>query len=236
MNPDLRNLIALQDLELKIAFLQKQISEVPVKIDSYQIELQQLHAAHQERTSRLQELGKQRRALEGGVDLMRAKLSKLRDQLMLVKTNKEYTAMLHEIKMAEDEIRAEEDRVLEIMEQMETLEAELNNRMGDLNKRVAELEAEIRKTESSIPGMEAEMDKLRGNQASMESLIESELLNRYRRIADARRGLGLAEAKDELCTACHVRIRPQVLADILRTGDIFVCDSCSRILFSREAH
>ncbi len=58
----------------------------------------------------------------------------------------------------------------------------------------------------------------------------------YRRIADARRGLGLAEAKDELCTACHVRIRPQVLADILRTGDIFVCDSCSRILFSREVH
>jgi predicted nucleic acid-binding Zn-ribbon protein len=235
VNPDLRNLIALQDLELKIAFLQKQISEVPVKIDSYQIELQQLHSAHQERTSRLQGLGKQRRTLEGGVDLMRAKLSKLRDQLMTVKTNKEYTAMLHEIKMAEDEIRAEEDRVLEIMEKMETLEAELKNGTGDLNKKVAELEAEVRKTESSVPGMEAEMAKLREGQVSMQSLIESELLNRYRRIADARKGLGLAEAKDELCTACHVRIRPQVLADILHTGDIFVCDSCSRILFSREA-
>lgn len=234
MNPDLRNLIVLQDLELKIAFLQKQISEVPIKIDSHQKELQQLQAAHQNRTSHQQELGKQRRTQEGSVDLMRARLSKLRDQLMSVKTNKEYTAMLHEIKMAEDEIRAEEDKVLEIMEQMETLETELKDQTGALDKKVAELEVEIRKTESSIPGMEAEMAKLREDQASMESLIESELLSRYRRIADARRGIALAEAKDELCTACHVRIRPQVLADILYTGDILVCDSCSRILFSRE--
>jgi uncharacterized protein len=235
VNPDLRNLIALQDLELKIISLQKQISEVPIKIDSHQKELQQLHASHQERTSTLQELGKQRRTLEGGVDLMRAKLSKLRDQLMSVKTNKEYTAMLHEIKMAEDEIRSEEDKVLEIMEKTEAMEADLKGRAGDLSKKAAELEAEIRKTQNSIPGMEAEMAKLRAEQATTESLIESELLTRYRRIADARKGIGLAEAKDELCTACHVRIRPQVLADILRTGDIHVCDSCSRILFSREA-
>ncbi len=225
----------VQDLELKISLIQKQISEVPIKVDSYQKELQQLHAAHEERASHLQDLGKQRRTLEGSVDLMRARLSKLRDQLMTVKTNKEYTAMLHEIKMAEDEIRAEEDRVLEIMEQTETMEGDLKSRAGEMNKKIAELEAEIRSAESSIPGLEAEMARLREDRRAAESLIESELLTRYRRIADARRGLALAEARDELCTACHVRIRPQVLADIINTGEIYFCDSCSRILFFRGA-
>ncbi len=68
----------------------------------------------------------------------------------------------------------------------------------------------------------------------MESCVEAELLSRYRRIAEARKGVALAEAKDELCTACHVRIRPQVYADLLRTESIHSCDSCSRILFSRQ--
>ena len=44
-----------------------------------------------------------------------------------------------------------------------------------------------------------------------------------------------AEVKNELCSACHVRIRPQVYAELLRNEEIHVCDSCSRILFSRES-
>jgi len=68
----------------------------------------------------------------------------------------------------------------------------------------------------------------------MESRIGQDLLSRYRRIADARKGIALAEAKDELCSACHVRIRPQMYAELKLTEIIHSCDSCSRILFSRE--
>ena len=52
----------------------------------------------------------------------RIKLSKLKDQQSVVKTNKEYTAILHEIQMAEEQIRNEEDKILEIMEENEQLE------------------------------------------------------------------------------------------------------------------
>jgi predicted nucleic acid-binding Zn-ribbon protein len=41
----------------------------------------------------------------------------------------------------------------------------------------------------------------------------------------------MAEAKDEHCQVCHVRLRPQVYNEI-RIGDqILRCDSCGRILF-----
>jgi predicted nucleic acid-binding Zn-ribbon protein len=166
--------------------------------------------------------------------MMRTKLSKLKDQLMSVKTNKEYTAMLHEIQMAEEHIRSEEDKILEIMEEMETKEQDLDSAEKELKVKSALLEAEIRKSETAVPIMEAEMAKLQEERLGMELRVESELLARYRRIAEARKGIALAEARDELCTACHVRIRPQVYADLLRTENIHSCDSCSRILFSRE--
>ncbi len=234
MNPDLRNLITLQDIDTKIVTLKKQISEIPEKTTAYREEFQQLDRTHQGRVVLSQELAKQRRTRESEVELMRTRLSRLREQLMAVKTNKEYTAMLHEIQTAVSQIHAAEDDILEVMEKMESMEETLAQEKKELKSRQAELETQIRKAEEAVPQLEAEIKALSEMKAALEGRIEVELLGRYRRIADARRGIALAEAKDELCSACHVRIRPQVFADLLRTGEIHICDSCSRILFIRE--
>jgi uncharacterized protein len=235
VNPDLRNLIALQELELRIASLQKLISDIPHKIQAFDNELQRLRSEFQTRSAHMKELANRRRMLEGQVDTTKAKLSKLKDQLMAVKTNKEYTAMLHEIQMAEEQIRGEEDKILEIMEEMETKENHIKGAEQELNKKSAELQESINKTKVSAPQLESELLKLREERVLKESQVGMELLTRYRRIADARKGIALAEAKDELCSACHVRIRPQMYADLIRTETIQACDSCSRILFHRES-
>ena len=234
MNPDLRNLIALQDLELKITGLQKQVADIPELIQGFEKELHRVREEYEHLVARSKELSNHRRTLEGQVDLSRSKLSRLRDQLMAVKTNKEYTAMLHEIQMAEAQIRVEEDKILEIMEEMENKEKDLKGAEHEMKTRSAELQESIRKMHDSAPTLEADLEKLRQEKIAMEPQIGAELLSRYRRIAEARKGIALAEAKNELCSACHVRIRPQMYAELLRTDNIHACDSCSRILFFRE--
>jgi predicted nucleic acid-binding Zn-ribbon protein len=234
VNPDLRNLIALQDLELNIASLQKQASEVPNKKQILENELERIRSEYDREVVLSKELANQRRALEGVVDDLRAKLSRLKDQLMTVKTNKEYTAMLHEIQMAEEQIRSEEDKILEIMEKTEDMEGDLRKAEQGMLGRSREIQEEIRKTAESAPRLESELERQREEKAAMESAITKDLLAMYRRIAKACKGVALAEAKDELCSACHVRIRPQMYAELLRTENIYVCDSCSRILFHRD--
>ena len=235
MNPDLRILIALQDLDQKIATLQKEIADVPNRVQSFKDELQRLQQAHQQRLTHCQELTKRRRTHEGEVEMMRSKLSRLKDQLMTVKTNKEYTAMLHEIQMAEAQIRSEEDKILDIMEELETLEGELKNSEKAITGRTSELQNGIGRLEESVPVLESEVARVLAEKKLTEERVEIALLSHYRRIAAARKGLALAEAKDELCSACHIRIRPQVYADLRRSETIFHCDSCDRILFLREA-
>lgn len=235
MNSDLRNLIALQEIDQKIASLQKKIVDVPTKIQILQDELKLLTKNHQDKIANSQELAKRRRVAEGEVDLMRTKLSRLKDQLMTVKTNKEYTAMLHEIQMAETQIRLEEDKILEIMEGLETSEQELKAYENALSAHSKEIEQSIRELEGSIPVMERESITLNEEKVRMEDRVEGELLSRYHQIARARKGIALAEAREELCSVCHVRIRPQVYAELLRADVIYVCDSCNRILFLREA-
>lgn len=234
MNPELRNLVALQDLELKIVVLQKQVLDIPNQSQSMNAELQRIKDAHQEKIAHAKELTNRRRILEGQVELNRSKLSRLKDQLMAVKTNKEYTAMLHEIQLSEALIRGEEDKILELMEEMEGREQDLNEAEKQMLKRCAEIQEDIRIANESAPQLEIDLGKMKEEKALIESRVAPELLARYRRIADARKGVALAEAKDELCSACHVRIRPQMYADLLRTENIQSCDSCSRILFARE--
>lgn len=234
MNPELRNLIALQDLELKSAELQKQLSDIPLQIQNLNEELERLTSAHDERVATAKELANRKRTLEGQVDMLQTKLSRLKDQLMTVKTNKEYTAMLHEIQTAEGLIREEEDKILEVMEEMDARDRDLESAEAEMRTQSAGLREVIRTTGDSVPGLEQQLARLREERESVAALIDGELLARYRQIAGARKGVAMAEARDELCSCCHVRIRPQMYADLLRTDAILYCDSCSRILFSRE--
>lgn len=234
MNPDLRNLIALQDLEQNIIRLQNQTTKIPDKIQNLENESARIRTGYDTEVTRSKELANQRRTLEGEVDMLQTKLSRLKDQLMTVKTNKEYTAMLHEIKAAEDQIRSEEDKILDIMEQTEDMESHLQKAEQEMKHKSAEIQSEIQKIKDSIPRLESELAGLQEEKSSMEATIESDLLARYRRIAKACKGVALAEARDELCSACHIRIRPQIYAELIQSDNIYMCDSCSRILFHRD--
>ena len=44
-------------------------------------------------------------------------------------------------------------------------------------------------------------------------------------------GVAMAEAKDGICTICHVRLRPQVFNTVLKNEAVIQCDHCQRILY-----
>ena len=43
--------------------------------------------------------------------------------------------------------------------------------------------------------------------------------------------IAVAEARDGVCTICHVRLRPQVFNTVRRNEEILQCDHCNRILY-----
>jgi predicted nucleic acid-binding Zn-ribbon protein len=54
----------------------------------------------------------------------------------------------------------------------------------------------------------------------------------YNRIsARVRDGIAVAEARNNSCSACHMRQRPQVMTEIRRGAEIITCDNCARILY-----
>jgi len=74
-------------------------------------------------------------------------------------------------------------------------------------------------------------------EARLVGAIDPKALATFDLVARRRNGLAVAEAKDGICTICHVRLRPQIFNTVRRNEEIIQCDTCQRILyFVPQAH
>src|SRR5918996_4023671 len=125
MSPDLERLIKLQHLESRIEEAKRTIASQPERLAAADARLHEAQLAVERATQRLKENQDARRALEKDAALYQGRLTKFKDQLSAVKTNREYQAMQHEIATAQQELGAAEEKVLERMMEGDTLTADI---------------------------------------------------------------------------------------------------------------
>src|SRR5262249_53507430 len=85
---------------------------------------------------------KDRRKLEGDIQVHEQKVSKLKDQMLLAKTNEQYRAFQHEIDYIAAEIRMAEAHILDWMSQSEPLDANVKKAEAALKEEKEQVEAE----------------------------------------------------------------------------------------------
>ena len=180
---------------------------------------------------RLAENQTARRDIEKDVAAIQTRLSKYKDQLMEVKTNKEYQAMQHEIATAQEAIRGQEDKILEGMEEAEGLTRDLKAAEAELARQQSEIAAERKVLSEESVALERSIGEQSAQRTQVASQLSKEALALFEHVSRQRRGLAVAEARDGICTVCHVRLRPQVFNEVRRNEALIQCDSCLRILY-----
>ena len=231
MHPDLQHLIHLQELDLAIDRLRRRVDEIPAAQQALDARLAGHTAAVETAKQRVAANQQARRDIDKQLAEMNARLSKFKNQLMEVKTNKEYQAMQKEMSVAEQEISDQETRLLERMEEADGLAAELKSAEAALKTVQAEIVKEREQLEAEKLDVERHLQRTREERTAVAAQVSRETLAIFDRIAHGRKGLAMAEARDGLCTVCHVRLRPQVFNEARRNESIIQCDSCTRILF-----
>jgi predicted nucleic acid-binding Zn-ribbon protein len=229
VHPDLERLIRLQALDSEAAEARKAQSTIPETQRALDQKLDGARGALAAAKDRLAANQTERRVLEKDLASVSARLSRYKDQLMEVKTNREYTAMQHEIETAQGEVKRLEDAMLERM-----LEAD------ELSGGVKDAETALQAAESQIAKERLELDlQLAGVTLERTTRARSELaaelpppvLALYDSVARNRRGIAVTTARDERCTQCQVRLRPQVYQQIRHNETVVQCESCQRILY-----
>lgn len=234
MHPDLKTVIELQQLDARIAELSAQIDALPAQVQTLETQLHEFIHAHEERQQRLARNQKERRELEAEVQVIQTRISKHKDQLYEVKTNEQYRAMLKEIEGEEAKIGKIEDQILEKMIEGEQLEKLIHEAASRLDSEKARVAAETARLRSLRSADVEERERLLAQRKQDETATSAEVLKLYERLREVRRGVALAEVRDGFCTACNVRLRPQVYNEVRTNKAIITCESCNRILYYVE--
>ena len=235
MHADLERVIALQQLDSAAHDAQRRLAEEPERQKAIDARLEAARQKVASSKARLTESQNARRVLEKDVAVHQGRLSKFRDQLMSVKTNVEYQAMQKEIEFAQAEVKAIEDKVLERMLEGDELAAAVKRAESELAAEQKATDADRRTLVSDVEALKTSLEKIRAERAELIRGIDPQVLGIFDLVARRRNGIAVAQARDGICTICHVRLRPQVFNNIRRNDSIIQCDSCQRILYFSPA-
>jgi predicted nucleic acid-binding Zn-ribbon protein len=232
MSPDIERVIALQRLDSAVHDAERRLAEEPEREKGFEARLES--ARERVASARLRLAGNQsaRREIEKDVALQQGRLAKFRGQLMDVKTNREYQAIQHEIEIAQNEVRALEEKVLERMIEADDLTTALKRGEVELAAEQKAVDTDRRKMLAENGDLKASLERIAGERLTLVAAIDKKVLAMFELVARKRNGIAVAEARDGICTICHVRLRPQVFNTVLRNDRIIQCDTCNRILYS----
>lgn len=230
MNPDLDKLVRLQHAETELRRVEAALADMPRRRQEIEAALAGERGRLDAAREAIDASVKARRRLEAELQDLETRRSRYKGQLMEVKTNKEYTAMLHEIEGVEREIRGREDLVLAEMEKAETLAAEVAREEEAFRGHDAEARTQLRALEEEGRRLQEQSARLAADRDGVAASLDPGLSARFYRVAKLR-GTGVAEARDGFCLQCHMTLRPQMFVDIRKNEDIVECPQCSRILY-----
>ncbi len=232
----LEPLFRLQELLLEIQRKTERRSRTPDHLTHVEAAYQDARRRRHEAGEKHEQAGARKSVLEGEIADLNEKLKKYQQQLPSVKTNREYGALLNELDAVKREIRTREDEILGLEENLAASSAEFAAHEASFPAEEAGYEEQMKEWRAEQAALTKEIAAAEEAARGLEKTIDKALLRRFRQIAGRRGGVALARVamvgpQTASCTACHVRLRPQLLSDIRLSKEPMICDSCKRILY-----
>lgn len=224
-------MLVLQDHDLRLIRLEKELSDVPLRrqaIDALLDEHRQaLAKAKDEVKARQAEIKKS----ELDVESARDKIRKYREQQIQLKSNQEFRAMEGEIAGVEKTIRQIEDRMLEMMETIEAAQNVVRERDSALKIEEQSVKREIDAIDQRARDVQAELDKARQARAALTEGLDRERLQHYDLIMTKKRSKALVPVEHGACGGCHMKLPPYQVHEARKQTGIVACEYCGRMLY-----
>lgn len=234
MLPELEALLQVQRYDARLMDAQRKRDEIPRRREALRAALDQAKASYEHAKKELERVRLDRRGQEKEIEVVQSEGAKLERQLLDLKTNKEYQAMLHEIELLKTKRSDRETLVLECFEREEFLVAQARQ----AEQKIAEEERKLKSGEAELEKEAATLDQtihsLRVDRDHVRPSIPVPLLARYDRLAGTRNGIAVAEVYKGACGACFTALTPQAMQEVRRNDAVLQCESCGRILIWTE--
>ena len=234
MNVQLQLLIDLQHIDLKIHGLDKKMHKIPLQIEELQKGSDIQKREYEVKAQATEDIEKGKRKKELELETKESGLAKLKNQLLSIKTNREYQAFLHEIELAKAEVSHLEEDILLLIEDSESAKEQIKKARIELEQNGKQINKQKQEQEKELERLAQEKQALESQKKTIQQQIPQELLKRYNKIREYRDGLAVVSVKEGSCQGCFMSLMPQLFQEVRQNSDIYYCPHCNRIVYFKE--
>lgn len=230
MQKDLTMLLSLQEIDDQLGELERSKIYLPEMINGLENEVANLGQAITDNEKILETSKLEQRSLELEIETDKQDLEKYQKQMKVIKTNKEYDALVTEIDSKKLAIADKEEKILALMASADEAKEKLNELKASLNEikeRNSEQLIQLRDQESTL---QAKIEDKLEKRKTLIKDINRQVVGIYERIRKGKGGMAVVPVRKRACSGCFKQIPPQRVQEIRRGDRIFACDSCGRIL------
>lgn len=179
----------------------------------------------------LDELKRQQRSMEWGIDDLVTKITELEEQLYngRIKSPKELVNLQHEVSVLKAKRDDLENKVLEIMGQVELTEANVAAARKEVDRVEADWQRQQKQLSADIEALKKKMSDLERKRQLLLAEIDSRVVEAYSRLRK-QKGQAVVKVEQGICRGCRISLPFSMLQQV-RGGSLVQCSSCGRILF-----
>ncbi len=231
VNKDIDILKSVQVLDKEIYDLEVFLEGLPERLEELDNEFELKKQTFNELDEKVIQLKLKIKEEELDLGKKDDEMTKLDGQLVQLKTNKEYAAMLEQISSIKADKAMVEEALLGEWDKVEELNQEKNIEKKKLDEEEAKLKQQKQGLEKEASEAKVKIESLQKERLKNLEPIEKEVKELYDKILKKREGVAMASITGDICGACHVQLRPQIINEVKLQRDVVCCENCTRILF-----
>lgn len=231
MLPALQSLIDLQAIESRADDARRRIADAPGRIAALDAKLADARAGVEAAKAAVAANQAARRDVEKELAVVQQRVSKYKDQLMEVKTNREYHAVQHEIATFTEEVQKFEGQIIERMVEADELDSALEAAQSRLEVDAKAIAAERSAIETEVTTLHDVVATSAAERAAIEKTLPAHLVAQFDLLFRNRKGIAVTTLVGVHCSTCRVGLRPHLANQVRNNDQIIQCDSCQRILY-----
>ena len=231
MQNTLKELIELQKIDSRLLDIEESKGDLPNVVKKLNEELNETINEEKISLDRIKNIISGSNKESAQIDDNSVKLGKLKEQLYLVKSNREYDALNSEIDHLKELINISEDMIIDLEEEKENLDEKNKSFVLDIEKIkeiLKEKNTELNITLSNTKKEESDLNKSR---IQITDKIENKFLFNYDKLREAKGGKGIVEMFSNACGECYTQLPKQTVIEVKENNDLISCPNCSIYLF-----
>ncbi|MFH0926165.1 MAG: C4-type zinc ribbon domain-containing protein [bacterium] len=221
----------LQNTDLKIRAEEATADQIPKDLEKLKKEFEASKKGLEQVKLIAEEAKKYKRKKDAELVDKETQLSKYKSQLVNMKTNREYQAILSEIENVKKVISMVEEDLLKGMEEIESLEKKQGEEQDKINKEKEAFNRNEQEKQGELKKLISDIGQLKNQTTGIRSQIPADILKDYDKLKKARNGKAIVKVVNGICEGCFIALTPQYYNEV-RMGDrLNKCPNCNRILY-----